>query len=125
MANKHPNTSGLKPFLKKENSENTEIQRQGGIASGESKREAKRQKELFNMLLEEKNSNGKSRRLGLLESLLFKALQKETTIKEVLDVLKYDAQLNGEFNENQVVINNNQKELTKEELKELYKKMKE
>ena len=131
MANKHPNTSGLKPFKKKENCDKSELEKQteanrnGGIKSGEVRNELKTQKQLINLVMENVLKNGKTTRLTLIEKAAFLALNSNATIKEVMDFLKYDAQLNGEFNENQVVINNNQKELTKEELKELYKKMKE
>lgn len=79
--------------------EQREIARQGGIASGEARREKATMKATLEMLLNETNKNGKTYRelatLGLLKGAINGNAQNYRTILETLGELKSNSETNG------------------------------
>ena len=89
MANK--GQENLIPFTERTEEEQREIARQGGIRSGEVRREKATMKATLEMLLNETNKNGKTYRelatLGLLKGAINGNAQNYKTILEVLGEL--------------------------------------
>lgn len=90
MANK--GQENLIPFTERTEEEQREIARQGGIRSGEVRREKATMKATLEMLLNETNKNGKTYRelatLGLLKGAINGNAQNYRTILETLGELK-------------------------------------
>ena len=90
MANK--GQENLIPFTERTEEEQREIARQGGIRSGEVRREKATMKATLEMLLDEKYKNGKTYRelatLGLLKGAINGNAQNYRTILETLGELK-------------------------------------
>ena len=89
MANK--GQENLIPFTERTEEEQREIARQGGIRSGEVRREKATMKATLEMLLNETNKNGKTYRelatLGLLKGAINGNAQNYKTILETLGEL--------------------------------------
>lgn len=81
-------------FDKRTAEEQQEIARQGGIASGEARRQKATMKATLEMLLDEKNAKGKTYRelatLGLLKGAINGNAQNYRTILETLGELKQE-----------------------------------
>lgn len=96
MANK--GQENLIPFTERTEEEQREIARQGGIRSGEVRREKATMKATLEMLLNEKNSKGKTYRelatLGLLKGAINGNAQNYRTILETLGELKVNTSTN-------------------------------
>ncbi|MBR1653649.1 MAG: hypothetical protein IJ690_01965 [Clostridia bacterium] len=90
MANK--GQENLIPFTERTEEEQREIARQGGIRSGEVRREKATMKATLEMLLNETNKNGKTYRelatLGLLKGAINGNAQNYRTILKTLGELK-------------------------------------
>jgi nicotinate-nucleotide pyrophosphorylase len=82
----------LIPFTERTEAEQRAIARQGGIASGQARREKATMKATLEMLLNEKNNKGKTYRelatLGLLKGAINGNAQNYRTILETLGELK-------------------------------------
>lgn len=86
------NEENLIPFTERTEKEQREIARQGGIASGEARREKATMKATLEMLLNETNKNGKTYRelatLGLLKGAINGNANNYRTILETLGELR-------------------------------------
>ena len=100
-------------FDKRTPEEQREIARQGGIASGQARREKATMKATLEMLLDEKYKNGKTYRelatLGLLKGAINGSAQNYRTILETLGELENqvdDKQINNNITNIAELINN-------------------
>ena len=104
------NEENLIPFNERTEEEQREIARQGGIASGEARREKATMKATLEMLLDEKYKNGKTYRelatLGLLKGAIKGNAQNYKAIVEMLGELAPEQQETPQININ-IVDNSN------------------
>lgn len=123
MANK--GQENLIPFNQRTEEEQREIARQGGIASGEARKEKATMKKTLEMLLETKNKNGQTYKelatLGLLKGAIKGNPQNYKMIVELLGELENKADLdtiNTSINNIADLINNPVENRTENNMKE-------
>lgn len=129
MANKHPNTSGLRPYKKQteqqdiiEKKRHIELSRKGAEASNKKQAEKKQFKERLQIFLETPINDKLPDEYAIMN--LAKYMLKPETAKEFFDAINLRLKIMGDINENQITINNNQESLTPEKIREFQKRIK-
>ncbi len=84
MANKNPDTSGLVSLADRPNNERTKIQSAGGIASGISRREKVKMRQIFMDALALPHENGQNMKEAMAIAMITRALKGDVKAFELI-----------------------------------------